>query len=256
MEEKKFNVKNPGKIKKWYEREDIASAYLKKRFDDPLGRLRHVQQIKAINQEIAQRKPKKVLDLACGPARITADLKGDFEGLAADNSPEMLKIAKKRVSGNKWRFRRLDAFKASSLNQKFNLITSFRFVRHFNDNERNKLYSEIRTLLSDNGVFIFDVVNRKKWNITRNLGKLLGKKDSLPVYDRFYTKKEIENELKRNGLRIVGMRPLMNFFLTEHAISNMLCKINLKAAAFSIIKLIDKIKSNNPYEWVVVCEKT
>ena len=252
---RQFNIKSKEKIKKWYEDKDIASAYLKKRFNDPLGRLRHVKQIEVINKEIRKNQPKNVLDIACGPARITADLRGNFDGLAVDNSEEMLKIAKTRVKNKKWQFKKIDAFKVSEINQKFDLITSFRFVRHFNNEERKKLYSEIRKLLSDKGLFIFDVVNKKKWNFVRNLGKLIGKKDSMPVYDKFYMRKEIENELRNNGFKIVKIKPSFNYFLIEYAIAKFFSFLRLNKLGFYVIYLIDKIKSMNPYEWTVVCKK-
>ncbi len=245
-----FNVKSEKNVKEWYEREDIAQKYLKKRFQDPMGRLRHNSQVKIINLEVKKNMPKTLLDLACGPARVSADIKGEFEGIAADNSDEMLEIAKQRLQPIKWKIKKVDAFNLN-FKEKFGFVTSFRFVRHFEMHERKVIYGEIRKILKPSGIFIFDVVNFKKWKSIRNLTKVLGRNKPLPVYDKFYNVKEIKKELKENGFKVVKMQPIINHFLIQYIIS----KILPNKLAFKIISWLDEFGGKNPWEWVVVCKK-
>ena len=251
---KKFDVNSKEEVKKWYEKKEIAGKYLEKRFEDPLGRLRHTKQIKVINFQIKKRKPKNVLDIACGPARITKDLKGKFKGLAVDNSDEMLNIAKKRLNLKKRKIKKVDAFNLK-LNQKFDLIIFFRFVRHFKIDKRKIFYKEVHNLLNDGGIFIFDVVNSKKWHSINKLSKFLGRKPNIPVYDKFYTKEELKKELKENGFKIIKLSPLINWFLIEFIISNFFCFVRLNKLGFYLLYLIDKIRGFSPWEWVVIAKK-
>src|SRR6185503_17890826 len=43
----------------------------------------------------------------------------------------------------------------------WDLLYSFRFIRHFDETERSKLYQEVRRLLRPGGWFLFDVVNER-----------------------------------------------------------------------------------------------
>ena len=134
-----FIVNTRTEVKDWYKRKDIAQKYLKGKFSSPLGKLRHEINVKTINLFLKKSKARNVLDLACGPARLTSELKGSFRGIAVDSSDEMLKIAKERLKSNQWKIKKMDAFQVRKLNQKFSLITCFRFIRHFNNQERTKI---------------------------------------------------------------------------------------------------------------------
>ena len=154
----------------------------------------------------------------------------------------------------KWQLKKVDAFNLK-LDGKFDLITSFRFVRHFELDKRKIFYKEVYDLLEGSGVFIFDVVNFKEWNFIHKLSRVLGRKPNIPVYDKLYTKSEIKKELEQNGFRVVHMKPLINWFLIEFIISRFFGLIRLNKLGFCLLYVVDKIKGFNPWEWVVICEK-
>lgn len=245
---KEFKVNTRDEVKKWYEREDIAKQYLSGKFSNSLGKIRHEKNVKIINSIIKKKKVKKILDLACGPARLTSELKGNFLGIAVDSSEEMLKIAKKRLKSNRWNIKKMDAFKVSQLNTKFQVITCFRFIRHFNYIERTKIYSEIKSLMEKDSYLIFDAVNKKKWQQIRKISTFLGKRDIVKVYDKFYTRKELIEELNNNGLKVIKLAPILNNYLIQYLFSF------LGSFGYELICFFEKFKSKNPWEWVVICK--
>jgi ubiquinone/menaquinone biosynthesis C-methylase UbiE len=243
-----FIVNTRTEVKDWYQRKDIAHKYLKGKFSSPLGRLRHEINVETINLFLKKSKARNVLDLACGPARLTSELKGSFQGIAVDSSDEMLKIAKNRLKSNKWKIKKMDAFQVGKLNKKFSVITCFRFIRHFNNKERTKIYSELKHLMSKDSYLIFDAVNKRKWDSVRKISRFLGKKDIVKVYDKFYTHRELVGELNKNGLKVVKLVPVLNNYLIQYLFSF------LGSFGYNLIHFTEKFRSNNPWEWVVICK--
>ena len=155
-------IKKADAVREYYTDKEIAEKYISKRFSDPLGRLQHNLQVKIVNKWIKKINAGNVLEIACGPARLTREVKLIDRGLAIDYSDEMLNIAKKITSNSsKWKFAKMDAFKMN-INEKFDLAFTFRFIRHLKQDERKKICENAKKVLNPNGTFVFDVVNIKK----------------------------------------------------------------------------------------------
>ena len=152
-------------LKKRYQKTAVAKKYIKKRFTDPVWQAEHDVQIKTINNFLKQQEPNLVLNLACGPGRITQDLKHVNRGVAADISGAMLAEASRRLDHKKWKLKKVDAFNLPFPNNHFDAVISFRFIRHFRQTDRNKLLAEINRVLKPEGVLIFDALNK---NMQRN----------------------------------------------------------------------------------------
>ncbi len=98
-------------IKSIYERKSVAERYVHSRFSRPLGVVQHRIQVQTVNDAIRAYKAKDILEIACGPARLTAHISGFEKGVAIDNSSEMLSLAKRKIPNNhQWHFLRADAF--------------------------------------------------------------------------------------------------------------------------------------------------
>lgn len=149
-------------LKLLYQADHIIEPYIDERFSKPLGRVQHCCQVDCVNRIIEEYNVKNVLEIACGPARLTAEIKGFEKGSAIDSSDAMLEIAINRTPKEwPWQFVKGDAFNLN-FERKFNLVYSFRFIRHLKLKERNKIYDQIREALVPKGLFIFDAIRHNK----------------------------------------------------------------------------------------------
>lgn len=102
-------------------------------------------------------KGKKILDVACGTGNHAALLKRKgYQVLGIDVSAEMLRIARKKVSGVKFLLRDM---KKLNLRKKFDVIICLYNTIHYNNNY-NELESTLRSFnehLKQGGVLIFDL---------------------------------------------------------------------------------------------------
>ena len=116
-----------------------------------------------------------------------------------DSSENMIELAQTRLRNtenyNKWSFEQADLFDYTT-DQVFDLVFTFRFIRHLDDEKRVKIYSKARELLKDNGLLIFDAVNYHVSNPLRQKNP-----ESFPVYDKLYTKSKGIMETARTTLR-------------------------------------------------------
>jgi len=241
------------RLEKYYKREDVISSYFKERFETPIGKVLHRNQVEFINEAIKKYKIKSLLEIAPGPARLTTEIKA--KGYLLDANEEMLSIAKKRLKEKgleqNWKLIKADAFDTKLKDNFSLLIVTFRFIRHFKENERKKLYSEIRRLLKPNGFLIFDVPNYYIETILRK-GKST---KEYPIYDKLWKKNEFIYEMERNGFDVIQMKGNLKMYPLQAIISK-ICPRNL---AEKIIYSLDKNRFgkviDSPLEWLVLCRK-
>jgi len=249
------HVKKASEVKEYYEDKSVVKDYSKKRFGDILGSFQHISQIDTVNHHINTTKSAKVLEIACGPARLTKDIFPLEEGVAIDTSEEMLKEARKVMNEsnkkNKWRFVKNDAFNLNFKKDEFDLIFTFRFIRHLHLKERVKIYDSIKKFMKPNGVLIFDVVNRRK-NVP--IRKIIGEK-KYAVYDVMYSEKEFKKEMKSNGFKVIDIIPMTKFFFMQWFIAKIFQAIRLRNVGMFFLKFLELLPSNNPLEWIAICKK-
>ncbi|GAB6162465.1 hypothetical protein JCM12298_16240 [Desulfothermus naphthae] len=238
-------------IKKYYQNEICAQKYVKERFTFPLGKILHEKQVSVINRYILLTSSKKILELACGPGRITQDVEvpANVKCVAVDASDEMLKIAKEKLQGKKhWILRKEDIF-LMELGERFDLIYSFRFVRHFRKRDRIKIYETVKKHLLDKGIFIFDVVN-KEISLPLRLREGL---DRYPVYDKLYTREEFLKEMAKVGFWVKELIPVYPYY-------NLLLKIQIYLGprfdklTYSLLRFIENNFTKKNLEWIAVCQ--
>jgi len=239
-------------IKSLYQDDLVASDYIDQRFSKPLGCVQHQIQIEIINNAIKNYKAEKILEVACGPARLTKDINIGSINVAIDSSQEMLRIARTSVGNDiKWEFIRTDAFDPG-LRQSFQLIYSFRFIRHFKFSGRKKLYKVFDNLLGDKGIAIFDAVHYTKIAFINRMENRGQKK----IYDKiYYRRQELESELKSAGYDILELKGVIHHFYLQAMISRISHKLGADKIGQKIIKMLEKIPFGRPLEWIVVCRK-
>ena len=109
----------------------------------------------------------------------------------------------------------------------------------------------MRAVLNPGGLFIMDALNARKARWI----KLAGGKKRLITFDELYFKKEFIAELDANGFRVVEMVPVVNHFFTQFALSRIFYILGLRSFGFKVVSFLERFGGNNPWEWVVVCQK-
>jgi SAM-dependent methyltransferase len=249
---KRAEISGKKKIKEYYEDKEIVGDYVVSRFTTAIGMMEHQTQVDFVSKAIKKYRCKKALELAPGPARITSYIKIK-EGIAMDYSDGMVKFAKERLPKslkNNWNIIQGDAFNIKYKN-KFDIVFTFRFIFHFKKAERDKLYQQIKKALKKEGIFIFEAINI---DVAKRIREFVGK-DKYVVYDKLYTKNELIKELKSNGFKVVLIESNTKHFYAEIFISKLTGLLKLNKLGLSIIRLIEKIPSGDPYGWTILCQK-
>jgi len=240
-----------------YKDTEVAETYIQKRFSYSWSRLLHRKQVTEVNRVLADLQLGDVLELAPGPARVATQLRGVCRGLMLDQSEEMLAVAKRRLEAagltKVWELRSGNAFALDQLGRQFDFLYTFRFLRHFQEDERARLYREISSCLRPKGVFMFDVVNEvvKSKIDTRQPQRLEGE---LNVYDATYTPKKFCREMQAYGFSVVRFVPVLKHFTVQSWMSYRLDR-HLGVISDVLVSLLEVIPAAQPLEWIALCQK-
>ena len=237
-------------IKKYYQDKDVAKNYISERFVQPIYSFEHERQVSMVNMLIREQKLKNILEIAPGPARMTREIKSS--GTVLEYSNEMLDMARKNMAGSshKWKFVSGDAFNMKLPPGSFDLVFTFRFLRHFMEIQRKKLYMGIRKVLKPGGYLVFEALNRKKHSLIR---RIVGKEKYF-IYDALYDLGELVVEMENSGFEVVEAEPVINHFFTQYMISRLSAAAGRKDLGKRIIKILENFRGQ-PFGWVIVCRK-
>jgi len=242
----------PHELKRYYQDTDVAEDYMRRRTGQPLNGVLHQRQVQFLNEHLARRAGGAVLEIACGPGRLTAAMRGVRMGVAVDSSAAMLSTAQRRMNGaaDAWSFLRSDAFVLPFQPESFDAVYTLRFVRHFQLPERQLLYREVRRVLRPRGVFMVDALNRDAsypYRLKRGL-------ERYHIYDVLYRSEEIRTELQEAGFRVVVIEPTIKHFAVQRFL-NRLRRVHLAGLAAALIASLEYVPSTNPSGWMLLCEK-
>ncbi len=246
-------VEGKKNIRDYYKDKKLVDEYIETRFKIPIGLVEHKQQVNFVKKVIKDYNLKNVLEIAPGPARVTVEIRDIEQGYAIDSSRSMLELAKKRLKlhGNdKWRLKEGDVFNLR-FKKKFDLVMSFRFLFHLHKKEREKIYSEVRKSLRDDGLFIFEAINKYK---AKTIRKIVGE-DKYEIYDKLYKKKDLIKELEENGFKVLRLKESINHFYINIFISKLSVLLRVERVGERLIEFFEGFKSKNPLGWVVLCQK-
>jgi ubiquinone/menaquinone biosynthesis C-methylase UbiE len=242
----------PSDLQTYYKDRAVVDAYMARRTAQPLNGVLHERQIAFLNRVLAERAPRAVLEIACGPGRLTAAMRGVAFGVAVDFSPAMLETARRRTNGAaaRWSFLRTDAFALPFRSEAFDVAYSLRFVRHFQLDDRRRLYGEIRRVLRPGGTFVVDALNRLvsyPHRVKRGL-------DRYPIYDVLYLREELEAELRAAGFRVAVIEGVLKHFGIQQPL-NRLRRIGWAGMAHALIASLEHVPGGKPSTWMLRCEK-
>lgn len=236
-------------LKSFYQKKEVAAQFLEARFSSPYGKVLHHRQFDFVIKQIQKYHPQKVLDLACGPARSYPVLSQLSQPVFYDGSWEMLKQVKERIQ-NKGLLLQGDGFQLP-FKQVFDMVVSLRFIRHFKYEQRQRIYSEIRSILKPGGVLIFDAVNFNVSYPVREIDKGLNGQ----IYDKLYKWWELELELQENGFKLIDSQGVYYQYLQARYLERVFRKFKLKALGYSFLSWLEKRQHGEPLEWMVACQK-
>jgi SAM-dependent methyltransferase len=245
-------IEGQEQIRDAYRDVEVARKYVQQRFREPLGAMVHARQIARMLGVIRDHRPYQVLEIAPGPARLTADLAPALArpGTAMDASAQMLAEARASLTsaGHTWRLVQGDAFQLPFAGP-FDLVYSFRLIRHFDDADRARLYAQIAQILRPGGLLVFDAVNEV---VSRPLRTQPG--GGGQHYDALLTPAAIRNELEAAGFTLVRLDGVQHRFPAMYRLQ-VLVGPRSRALARAGMELLDRIPGGQPLEWVVTCER-
>ena len=198
-------IKGTENMKLYYRESNVVENYNDDRFKYfPMNcyNIEECESVKIIINEVFNNHNLKLMDIACGEGRILKELVTYGECFGIDSSPAMLMAALDKIS-QKYDNPNLQLitkdFFDCEINNVFDVITVFRYIRHFEYPQRRIIYDKIHRLLNNDGILIFDVPNIAAESLLR---KYIGW-NKFNIYDVFWTEQSIFKELEENGFIII-----------------------------------------------------
>lgn len=199
-------VKGNAPLRAYYQRQDVAEDYEDSRFSSYPQNcfdLMERQSVSVLLEHFLRGKYNpKLLDLASGTGRILRELLPFGECTSCDASPAMLEQLSAQFD-DAADIRLLDIL-SDEIEGEYDVITIFRFIRHYEYGTRRMLWKKLRGLLNENGVLMFDVPNAR-FEIPHRQSNGWGQ---YQIYDIFWTRHALEKELADNGLRLAALVPI------------------------------------------------
>jgi ubiquinone/menaquinone biosynthesis C-methylase UbiE len=238
-------------LQAFYQDRHVVGSYLQRRTAQPLNGVLHRGQVAFLNRILAEHHPARVLEIAPGPARLTAELAFSGHGVAVDASPQMLAVARERLRGRpgEWLIARGDAFALPVADHSIDLVYTTKFVRHFQRQDRTRLYEQIRRVLRPGGLFVMDAQNRAV-SLPHRQRKGV---DRYPIYDVLYALPELVDELESEQFRISRVEGLVKHFGLQSRL-NRLRRLRLNGLATALVRALELVPSRAPSTWMVLSE--
>lgn len=248
-------VHTPEALRRHYDAADVAESYVADRFNSPIGRLVHRRQVGAARALLGRRSPRRWLEVAAGPARLAAALPRALvaRAVSVDASLAMLCAGKRRMDaggGSVWRAALADALALPFATASFDLVATFRFLRHLDEEHRAVAYAQCGRVLSPGGALLFDAVNRA---VSAPL-RAAAAPGEYPIYDALLSATELRAELSRAGFELESLQGVgRRFALLRHLQIWLAPRSRLLAGL--AIEAIDRCGGGPPLEWIVTCRR-
>jgi ubiquinone/menaquinone biosynthesis C-methylase UbiE len=193
-----------------------------------------------------------VLEIAPGPARLTTgviDLAGQLT--LVDASAEMLGEARRRLTltavNARYTLIRGDAF-CLPFPSRFDVVYTFRLIRHFKAEDRLRLYREAARVLKPGGRLVFDAVNERVYESMRAIA------DGGQHYDASLDRTALCAELAAAGFEVESLHGTQHRYAMLHRLQVLVAPRSAKLARLAM-NVVNRYGGGEPLEWVVVCRR-
>jgi ubiquinone/menaquinone biosynthesis C-methylase UbiE len=246
-------IKGREELQKAYQDARVAREYVARRFLSPLGALLHSRQIRVVQQLIQKHSIRRAVEIAPGPARLTIDIASLLEQVTLiDASAQMLQEARLRLTerriSDRVRFVQADAFRLP-LRAHVDLVYTFRLIRHFQREDRVRLYRQIAAILGPRGWLVFDAVNQL---VSMPLRARAGPGE-YEHFDALLRPEALREELRESGFDVVSLTGVQRRYSVLAKCQIYLAHRSTRLARVTM-ELIDRL-GGEPLEWVVVCRR-
>jgi ubiquinone/menaquinone biosynthesis C-methylase UbiE len=244
-----MTLSTESEIQQSYRDPAAAEAYVGRRFASELMALLHERQVEAVNRVLRETSPKATLEIAPGPGRITRDVAAAGSLVCLEYNEAMIAEGR-RACGDHVRWVQGNAFELPFAEGEFDFAYSFRFIRHFHREDRDRLYAQIRRVLQPGGWLVVDAVNAAVSAPLREADP-----DSYPIYDKLYRdENELRTELADAGFEVVRLEPVQRWFTLQAKAQNLLgprSSLLCRAA----IRGLERLPVKKNLEWIVTCRR-
>ena len=241
------------RLQRAYQDADVARDYVAERFTAPFGALLHARQVGAIKRVIRRHGIARAVEIAPGPARLTADTAPVLERVTlVDASAEMLAEARGRLDAaglsDRAQFVRADAFRLP-LAATVDCVYSFRLIRHFDRADRIRLYRQIAGILRPGGWLLFDAVN------VEVSGPLRARAEPglFSHFDALLSPQAVRDELQEAGFELVSLQGVKHHIAALQA-----CQVYVAPRSTLIARVLMEVMDRlggKPLEWIVICRR-
>jgi len=238
-------IRDKAELQQFYDDPEVVATYLQRRAL-PLGAVLHARQVAFLNQVIARLRPARLLEVAPGPARLSAELRPVPLAVGLEFSPRMLAEARRRTRG--WRFVRGDGFALPFRAASFDFALSVRFVRRFEPAARQQLYAELKRVLAPGAHLVLDAQNRLVAGPHR-----AAHPHDYPVYDELWRREELVAELEDAGFAVRHLEGIMRRFAWQRRLQR-LRRFRLDGPARLLIRALEWTPDGNPSTWMVLAQ--
>lgn len=205
--ENRHLIKGHAALKAYYQRQDVAIDYTKTRFSaypqNCFDLMERQSVAVLLAHQLQNRTDCRLLDLACGDGRILQMLLPFGDCTAGDASPAMLELVKRRFPTASLHTMQIDLLD-HAISGQYDVITIFRFIRHYEYASRQLLWNKLKAALTPAGLLLFDVPNLR-FEVPHRQRTGWGK---YHVYDVFWTKETLQKELADHGLALEALIPI------------------------------------------------
>lgn len=234
-------------LRQAYQGERVAAKYIEERFVSELHRLLHDRQVAATQRVLDHARPQRVLEIAPGPARVLRDLRPTGMVVCLEYNEGMINHGR-RACPEKAAWVRGNGFQLPFA-EEFDLVYSFRFVRHFRRPDRERLYAQIRRVLKPGGHLVLDAVNRRIAGPLRDENP-----EDYPIYDKLYGQDELREELTKAGLPPVRMNAVQKHYRWQFR-SQVFLGPRANWLNRLLIRALEGLPGGHGLEWIVTCRR-
>jgi ubiquinone/menaquinone biosynthesis C-methylase UbiE len=235
-------------IQSAYSAVQTAQEYVARRFESPLMEILHERQVGAVNRAMREARPRRALEVAPGPGRLTRQVQPAGELVCLEFNEGM--IAEGRLAcaaGVEWV--RGNAFELP-FGQEFDFLYTFRFVRHFKRPDRERLYEQFRRVVRPGGRLMFDAVNAVVSAPLRAADPA-----GYTIYDKLYRDEaELGAELTENGFHVERLEPVQRAFRQQYQTQVLVGPRSTQLCRW-MIRGMERLSWGQGLEWIVTCRR-